>query len=133
MAIPNEQVREQIRTLILAGEKNAAIQAKFAGQCEYKDIVNIKTRLKAEGLIVGKTPSVAIKDGGSNGKKYKKGTDEFQFAVVKEIKQVSSDIERMNRLAEVYDSKNSEFAAFLETKIQKETKKLTMLQDFQKQ
>jgi len=79
-------------------------------------------------------PGSNPKSHGKNGKnkKQSKNDDDFDAALETEINRLAGEIDRLNDPSEAYDSTNPAFAASLEKKIEKETRQLTALQEFQK-
>jgi len=100
-----------------------------------QDVYSLKNEMRKAGEIApaegNRGKGIGKSNGKSKPKKLKKGADEFQISLVQEIQKVESEIDRLNNLAAAYDKTNSDFAASLDTKIEKETRKLTALREFQ--
>lgn len=117
-------------------EKSAKqFSRRWGGGLVDQDVYTLANVMRKAGELAKPTSgpgSNPQKNGKLKVMKLKKGADEFDVALANEIKSVEFEIDRLNTLAASYDSTNAGFAIFIEKKIQKETVKLSALQEFQK-
>ena len=132
--ITDDTVKNKVKELLLSGKKPKAIAAEMGGGITPEEIYPVAQEMRKTGELKKTTAASApLKSPATQSKpKGKKEPDQFQIALKKEISDVQSEIDRLQRLVHTYSNTKSDFCDVLDQKIKAETKKLTALQEFQK-
>ena len=130
MVFATEAQKQDATAMVIDGIKAKAIAEKLG--IDVTTIYQLKFELKKAGKIKGKAKTAQNAGAKKNQlKKIKKTADDFDLALADEIKRIENEIERLNGMMNVQDKVSPSFAVALEEKIQRNTKTLNTLRDFQ--